>query len=279
MRKKEAWRRWREKGKNDDEENGEGLGNESEEEWMIEEEEKEDWRKEDRKFCDNCALTRCCCHLVKLEEKIRQIKEEERRKEQDDLNLGPDREDSPGLGNFCNRRAYQEILPKESIAPSKAGRPADLGGEECLERRRKDVDSKDDEGDKKRERSPCTRSEGTPAKRKKEDKEPGTHGDLKGKHIDLIKPKPPQETRPSHCKEEGIPYLHIRKSLKRTATKTKGQYIGVPLQQRSPSQNHVPHVQYDQHVDDDGVADGGDPKWPLPNKVPSFSKFNRPFPN
>ena len=35
-----------------------------------------DWLGAEKNLCEHCALTICCCPLVKLEEKIRQIREE-----------------------------------------------------------------------------------------------------------------------------------------------------------------------------------------------------------
>ena len=96
----------------------------------------EEWIGKEGRFCEYCALEGCCCHMVKLDEKIRQLKEEEDRKRHES-NPGPDQGNTPGLGNFYTKRAYHEILFEESSAPSKAGpRMADLGGVECLRKTR-----------------------------------------------------------------------------------------------------------------------------------------------
>ena len=63
-----------------------------------------------------------------MEEKLRQIWEEKRRGQEEsteeELTPGPDQGNQPGQGNILPKRAYQETLPKGSIAPCMA----DLGG-------------------------------------------------------------------------------------------------------------------------------------------------------
>ena len=55
-RKKEDWKRWRE------------AAEEKEEDEMM-----EDWIQEGGGFCDFCAMTPCCCCLLKVERKIRHL--------------------------------------------------------------------------------------------------------------------------------------------------------------------------------------------------------------
>ena len=83
LEKKQAWKKWRQ---DNEEDQGDCHNEEEEEEKEVEDKEDEEWLGNIRYFCIHCAMQPCSCALVKLEEKIRQIrKDSEGRGEEADL--------------------------------------------------------------------------------------------------------------------------------------------------------------------------------------------------